>query len=171
MGQTLVNMTQVTDNWGDGIKFYISNLTIHDFQKNFTWERGFCNTPSSGSQVYPVFEHQDIIGPNGENKYNTYCSRVSSLDQNEITLLIIWNFGNNQLSIYKVFIKCIDNSVTKWFIFHFKILFSLKYLFSEFFLIFLKIIINANWCFEEKIHFILFNVIYFYLKKNIPSLC
>lgn len=77
VGETLVNMTEVTDNWGDGIKFYISNLTIHDFQKNFTWNMGFCNTNNVVGQSYPIFQHQDIIGPNGEKTSATKCERVS----------------------------------------------------------------------------------------------
>ena len=35
IGHSLINMTTVDNNWGDGIKFYMTNLTIHDFTQKF----------------------------------------------------------------------------------------------------------------------------------------
>nr|KAG5700697.1 hypothetical protein BaRGS_029062 [Batillaria attramentaria] len=79
VGQTLINTTQFTENWGDGIKFYISNLTIHDFAKNFTYGRGFCQSPNLPNQVYPAFVHQDVVGIDGQTKPGSkYCERSFS---------------------------------------------------------------------------------------------
>lgn len=76
VGHTLINTTQLTENWGDGIKFYVSNLTIHDFQTNFTWDSGLCFTGGQTHQIFPVFLHQDVVSPEGEQKVGIQsCSR------------------------------------------------------------------------------------------------
>ncbi|XP_076442507.1 protein bark beetle-like [Babylonia areolata] len=85
VGMTLINMTQVTENWGDGIKFYISNLTIHDFQHNFSYASGFCFQPDLDRQMFPVFQHLDAVAPNGYRRLSgRECMRrfSTTLDRN-----------------------------------------------------------------------------------------
>ena len=33
VGQTLINMTNVEHNWGDGVKMYMDNYTINEFNR------------------------------------------------------------------------------------------------------------------------------------------
>ncbi|XP_067681580.1 protein bark beetle-like [Haliotis asinina] len=61
VGNVLVNMTNITENWGDGIKMYMSNLTYNDFLTRFPMEKSFCRTPILIGQTYPVYIYQDII--------------------------------------------------------------------------------------------------------------
>lgn len=75
VGMTLINTTRVTENWGDGVKFYISNLTIHDFRKNFTYKSGFCFQADNPSQAYPIFQHLDAVSISGEKLPGLFCTR------------------------------------------------------------------------------------------------
>ncbi|KAK0049320.1 protein bark beetle [Biomphalaria pfeifferi] len=65
IGRTLVNMTEVNNNWGDGIKFYISNLTIFDFRIKFPPEKSFCAQVNTEDVTYPFFQHMDLVQVDG----------------------------------------------------------------------------------------------------------
>ena len=76
VGMTLINQSQITDNWGDGIKFHVTNLTIHNFPMNFSFHSGFCFHVSSGKQMFPIFLHVDAVSFSGDTLPATHCIRV-----------------------------------------------------------------------------------------------
>ncbi|CAL1535561.1 unnamed protein product [Lymnaea stagnalis] len=79
VGRTLVNMTEVDHNWGDGIKFYISNLTIFDFRTKFKPENSMCMQVNTEDVTYPFFQHMDLVQVNGNDlsmvSVGGYCER------------------------------------------------------------------------------------------------
>lgn len=78
VGRTLINMTNITDNWGDGIKMYLVNYTINEFNRDFPPEDSFCRTPSIRGTNYPLLLHEDLIDPIGNKPVGTQC--VKSFD-------------------------------------------------------------------------------------------
>ena len=80
-GVSLINMTTVSNNWGDGIKFYLTNLTIHDFRKKFSPEYSFCAINSVPGVAYPFYEWLDLVHVTGDERKSVairgYCTRVS----------------------------------------------------------------------------------------------
>lgn len=78
VGRVLVNMTDVKYNWGDGVKMYISNYTINEFNRNFPPGESFCRTPSVKGLSYPILLHEDLISPTGDKPVGSSCTRVSS---------------------------------------------------------------------------------------------
>ncbi|XP_012945265.1 protein bark beetle [Aplysia californica] len=80
IGHTLINMTEVNNNWGDGIKFYISNLTIFDFRRKFPPHLSFCASSNFEGRTFPYYEHMDLIQVNGDKLTSEavggYCSRT-----------------------------------------------------------------------------------------------
>lgn len=77
VGRTLINMTDVEYNWGDGIKMYISNYTINEFNRDYPMDRSFCIVPSVRDPSFPILIFQDLIGPTGEKDVvGTECNRV-----------------------------------------------------------------------------------------------
>lgn len=77
VGRTLINMTDVEYNWGDGIKMYIDNYTINEFNRDFPSRESFCRTPSISEPSFPILIHEDLINEVGEKPVGTYCLRVS----------------------------------------------------------------------------------------------
>jgi len=78
VGSVLINKTDVDYNWGDGVKMYMTNYTIHDWSKNFPVESSMCRTPSLSSQTYPVLLFENVIDERGEAG-PTECLKVKSL--------------------------------------------------------------------------------------------
>ena len=76
VGRTLINMTNITDNWGDGIKMYLVNYTINEFNRDFPPEDSFCRTPSIRGTNYPLLLHEDLIDPIGNKPVGTQCVKV-----------------------------------------------------------------------------------------------
>ncbi|KAK6181325.1 hypothetical protein SNE40_009204 [Patella caerulea] len=76
VGGVLVNQTNITNNWGDGIKMQMRNLTIVDFIKEYPWDDGFCSGVNIGSQTYPVYEFQDVMSPDGRKPLGSTCDRL-----------------------------------------------------------------------------------------------
>lgn len=76
VGRTLINMTNITDNWGDGIKMYLVNYTIHEFNRDFPPERSFCRTPSVAVPSFPILLHEDLIDPIGNKPVGTQCVKA-----------------------------------------------------------------------------------------------
>ena len=76
MGRTLINMTNITDNWGDGIKMYMTNYTIHLFNKDFPPDKSFCRTPSPLFPNFPILLHEDLVDPIGNKPVGSRCARV-----------------------------------------------------------------------------------------------
>lgn len=80
VGRTLINMTDVEYNWGDGIKMYISNYTINEFNRDYPMDRSFCIVPSVRDPSFPILIFQDLIGPTGEKDVvGTECKRVRNI--------------------------------------------------------------------------------------------
>ena len=77
VGRTLINMTDVLDNWGDGIKMYITNYTINEFNRDYPSSGSFCNTPSSiALSHFPAILYEDIVTPTGDKPFGSYCNKV-----------------------------------------------------------------------------------------------
>ena len=75
VGRTLINMTNITNNWGDGLKMYVTNYTINHFNRDFPSETSFCRT-GSGMASFPIILHEDLVDPLGSKPAGTSCSKV-----------------------------------------------------------------------------------------------
>ncbi|KAL3873370.1 hypothetical protein ACJMK2_036499 [Sinanodonta woodiana] len=88
VGRTLINMTDVLKNWGDGLKMYLVNYTINDFNRNFPSEQTFCQA-SVSSPSFPLLLPGEIIDPLG-NKPGWICSKtINSSPGKMITLHVL----------------------------------------------------------------------------------
>lgn len=76
VGQTLINVTDITDNWGDGVKMYISNRTIRNFNQNFKTLASFCRQPAGTYPSYPMLQHENIIDFYGNKPHGYKCGKV-----------------------------------------------------------------------------------------------
>ena len=76
VGRTLINMTNITNNWGDGIKMYVANYTINHFNRDFPAEKSFCRTPSTSNPSFPILIHEDLVDPLGDKPIGQACSKV-----------------------------------------------------------------------------------------------
>ncbi|CAG5132059.1 unnamed protein product, partial [Candidula unifasciata] len=91
VGRCLINMTEVDHNWGDGIKFYLSNLTIFDFRMKFPPAKSFCASANSPEMTFPFYQHMDLVQVNGNDRTSEAiggnCDRVFTTAANmKITL-------------------------------------------------------------------------------------
>ncbi|GFO27981.1 class a scavenger receptor srcr domain with c-type lectin domain [Plakobranchus ocellatus] len=79
VGQTLINTTEVSHNWGDGIKWYLSNLTIFDFNTKFPPGGSMCAKGDTQGQVFPFYQYLDLIQVDGNKRekifINNLCER------------------------------------------------------------------------------------------------
>ena len=80
-------MTDVQYNWGDGIKMYMDNYTINEFNRDFPSGESFCRTPSANHPSFPIILHEDIVGPTGDKPVGSSCVRVS---QQLFNLSCLW---------------------------------------------------------------------------------
>ncbi|KAK3092533.1 hypothetical protein FSP39_004063 [Pinctada imbricata] len=88
-GKVLINMTDVTNNWGDGVKMYMVNYTIHNFNRQFPSPGSFCRSPSLSGASYPMFIYEDIINEQGEKPAfdNKDCGKgFSTVSGDRLTL-------------------------------------------------------------------------------------
>jgi len=78
IGRVLINMTDIEDNWGDGVKMYMKNYTIYDWELKFPSSNSFCRAAVPSQLNYPFFVYENIIDTDGNKPYDSYdCSRVS----------------------------------------------------------------------------------------------
>lgn len=71
----LVNTTNITNNWGDGIKFHMVNSTITRYEDKFTQVGSFCQ-PYNVHIPLPRFAYQDLRDFNGEIPLTKPCIQV-----------------------------------------------------------------------------------------------
>lgn len=71
-------MTDVDNNWGDGVKMYMTNFTIHDWDRDFPASKSFCRSADLIYQTYPVLMHENIIDDFGNKPEwdGNDCERV-----------------------------------------------------------------------------------------------
>ncbi|XP_021367968.1 protein bark beetle-like isoform X3 [Mizuhopecten yessoensis] len=87
VGRVLINMTDMDNNWGDGVKMYMTNFTIHDWDSDFPADVSFCRSANLLYQTYPVLVHENIIDDYGnkptwdgrdcEKVYRGYGKRIT----------------------------------------------------------------------------------------------
>ena len=78
IGRVLINMTDIEYNWGDGVKMYMKNYTIYDWELKFPSSNSFCRAAVPSQLNYPFFVYENIIDTDGNKPYDSYdCSRVS----------------------------------------------------------------------------------------------
>ncbi|XP_052783699.1 protein bark beetle-like isoform X2 [Mya arenaria] len=87
VGRTLINMTDIQYNWGDGLKMYMANYTIDEFNRNFPSSTAFCRLSSQTFSSFPILLHQDLISPVGDKPVGDECSlSFRTADKKVITL-------------------------------------------------------------------------------------
>lgn len=79
-------MTNITENWGDGVKMYITNYTINEFNRDYPSDKSFCRTPSYiGVSQFPVVLHEDLVNTVGDKPPGSFCTKVKN------TVVLIYN--------------------------------------------------------------------------------
>ena len=72
-------MTDIENNWGDGMKMYMKNYTIYDWDLKFPPTGSFCRAAVPSQPNYPFFVYENIIDPEGNKPFDNYdCSRVGN---------------------------------------------------------------------------------------------
>ena len=77
-GRVLINKTDVNNNWGDGVKMYVVNYTIHNFNRDYPSAGSFCRASSVLGASYPMKIYEDIIDSEGNKPLfdNKNCGKV-----------------------------------------------------------------------------------------------
>ena len=72
-------MTDIDNNWGDGVKMYLTNYTIHHWEDEFPTGNSLCRSISLAAQSYPVFLYENLIDHKGDDPEYAQgeCIRVS----------------------------------------------------------------------------------------------
>lgn len=74
----LINMTNMDNNWGDGVKMYMTNYTIHSFQKDYPNTYSFCRSNALAFPRFPITIYENIIDERGQKpQFDSYdCQKV-----------------------------------------------------------------------------------------------
>ena len=74
-------MTNLDNNWGDGLKMYMTNYTINSFQKDYPKGGSFCRSNALAFPRFPITIYENIIDEQGNKpEFDSYdCQKVSNL--------------------------------------------------------------------------------------------
>lgn len=74
----MINMTNMDNNWGDGVKMYMTNYTIHSFQKDYPNTYSFCRSNALAFPRFPITIYENIIDERGQKpQFDSYdCQKV-----------------------------------------------------------------------------------------------
>lgn len=77
IGRVLINETDANNNWGDGVKMYMKNYTIYDWELKYPSSGSFCRAAVPSEPNYPFFVYENIIDTSGNKPFDSYdCTRV-----------------------------------------------------------------------------------------------
>ena len=93
-------MTNLDNNWGDGLKMYMTNYTINSFQKDYPKGGSFCRSNALAFPRFPITIYENIIDEQGNKPdFDSYdCQKVPNL---RLSKEFVLEDGCNRVAIFK----------------------------------------------------------------------